>query len=83
MDKEVENLEDHGCPDLEDLAETDKEKRICWSNPFRQKTQLHCEKGNADFFSICSISSVNFCIMEYFVSIYEVKSYILIQSYLR
>ena len=40
FDKEVENLDDHGCPKFRDLA--DEETCICSSFPFRHKTTLHC-----------------------------------------
>ena len=40
LDKEVENLEDHGCPKVQDLV--DEENWICSSYPFRHKTTLHC-----------------------------------------
>ena len=37
MNKEVENLDDHGCPKTQALAESYKEIRICSSYPFRHK----------------------------------------------
>ena len=40
LDKEVENLEDHGCRKVEDLV--DEEIWICSSYPSRHKTTLHC-----------------------------------------
>ena len=42
MDQLLENLEDHGCPKVQDLAETDEEMCICSSYPFRHKTTLYC-----------------------------------------
>ena len=39
MSKEVENLEDHGCPKIQDLV--DEETWICSSYLFRHKTTLH------------------------------------------
>ena len=36
MDREVENLEDHGCPKVQDLV--DEEIGSCSKNPFRHKT---------------------------------------------
>ena len=41
MEKEVKKLEDHDCPAAQDLAETDEERWICSSYPFRHKTTLH------------------------------------------
>ena len=45
LDKEVENLEDHGCSKVQDLV--DEEIWICWSYPFRHKTTLHCAERKA------------------------------------
>ena len=39
LKKEVKNLEDHGCPEVQDLV--DEEVWICSSFPFRHKTTLH------------------------------------------
>ena len=44
FDKEVEDLDDLGCPKLRDLVE---ELWICSSYPFRQKTTLHFAKCKA------------------------------------
>ena len=40
LDKEVENLEDHGCPKVQGLVVG--EIWICSGYPFRHKTTLHC-----------------------------------------
>ena len=40
MDKEVENIDDHGCLKLQDLV--DAEMFFCSSYPFIHKTRLHC-----------------------------------------
>ena len=45
LDKEAENLEDHGCPKVQDLV--DEEKKICSNFPFRHKTTLHCAEREA------------------------------------
>ena len=42
LDKEVENLEDHGCAIVQDLV--DEENWICSSYPFRHKTTLNRAK---------------------------------------
>ena len=42
----VENLDDYGCPKIQDLAKTDS-TWICSSYPFRHKTKLHCAEGKA------------------------------------
>ena len=39
--RNVENLDDYGCPKLQDLVKTDS-SWICSSYPFRHKTRLHC-----------------------------------------
>ena len=50
MDKEVENLDDHGCPKIRDLVDprADGETWICPSYPFRHKTTLHCAERKAN-----------------------------------
>ena len=48
LDVEVENLEDHGCPKVQDLV--DEENWICWSYLFRHKTTLHCAGHMAKLF---------------------------------
>ena len=48
MGKRVENLEDHGCPKVQDLVK--EEVWICSSYPFRQKTTLHCAERWAKLF---------------------------------
>ena len=48
MGKEVENLEDHGCPKNQDLV--DQELWFRSSYPFRQKTKLHCAESMAKLF---------------------------------
>ena len=42
----VENLDDYGCPKIQDLVETDT-SWICSSYAFRHKTRLHCAKRKA------------------------------------
>ena len=51
MDKEVETLDDHGCPKVQDLV--DEEIRICSRYPFRRKTTLHCAERKAKMFGNC------------------------------
>ena len=48
LDKEVKNLEVHGCLKIQDLV--DKEVWICSSYPFRHKTTLHCAERKAKLF---------------------------------
>ena len=42
----VENLDDYGCPKIQDLVKTDN-LWICSSYPFRHKTRLHCAERKA------------------------------------
>ena len=42
----VENLDDYGCPKIQDLVKTDS-LWICSSYPFRHKTTLHCAERKA------------------------------------
>ena len=48
MGKELENLEDHDTPKVQDLAY--EEKLIFSSFPFRQKTTVHCAGRIAKLF---------------------------------
>ena len=44
--RNVENLDDYGCPKIQDLVKTDS-SWICSSYPFRHKTRLHCAEKKA------------------------------------
>ena len=46
LGENVENLDDYGCPKIQDLVKTDS-LWICSSYPFRQKTRLHCAERKA------------------------------------
>ena len=46
LERNVENLDDYGCPKLQDLVKTDS-SLICSSYPFRHKTRLHCAERKA------------------------------------
>ena len=43
LGRNVENLDDYGCPKIQDLVKTDS-SWICSSYRFRHKTRLHCAK---------------------------------------
>ena len=45
----VENLDDYGCPKIQDLVKTDS-LWICSSYPLRHKTRLHCAERKATFY---------------------------------
>ena len=46
LGRNVENLDDYGCPKIQVLAKTDS-SWICSSYPFRHKTRLHCAERKA------------------------------------
>ena len=46
LGQNVENLDDYGCPKIQDLVKTDR-LWICSSYPFRHKTRVHCAERKA------------------------------------
>ena len=46
LEQNVENLDDYGCPKLQDLVKTDS-LWICSSYPLRHNTSLHCAERKA------------------------------------
>ena len=46
LGQNVENLDDYGCPKIQDLVKTDS-LWICSNYPFRHKTRLHCAERKA------------------------------------
>ena len=46
LEQNVENLDDYGCPKIQDLVKKDS-LWICSSYPFRHKTRLHCAERKA------------------------------------
>ena len=76
LGKEVDKLDDHGCPNVQDLF--DEAMWICSNYPFRHKTTLHYAGCKAKLFGKWikqHIKSYNFCIVQCFVSIYDFKSF--------
>ena len=57
MGKQLENLEDHGCPNVRDLV--DEEMWICSIYPFRHKTTLHWAERKAKLFSYWIMQQLN------------------------
>ena len=49
LGQNVENLDDYGCPKIQDLVKTDN-LCICSSYPFRHKTRLHCAERKAKLY---------------------------------
>ena len=46
LGRNVKNLDDYGCPKIQDLVKTDS-LCICSSYTFRHKTRLHCAERKA------------------------------------
>ena len=46
LGQNIENLDDYGCPKIQDLVKTDS-LWICSSYTFRHKTRLHCAERKA------------------------------------
>ena len=46
LGQNVENLDDCGCPKIQDLVKMDS-SRICSSYPFRHKKRRHCSERKA------------------------------------
>ena len=46
LGRNVEKLDDYGCPKIQDLVKTDS-SWICSSYPLRHKTRLHCAERKA------------------------------------
>ena len=46
LGRNVDNLDDYGCPKIQDLLKTDS-SWICSSYTFRHKTRLHCAERKA------------------------------------
>ena len=57
----VENLEDYGCPKIQDLVGERKTNSslICSSYPFRHKTGLHCAERKAKVYEDCGMQHLN------------------------
>ena len=47
--RNVENLDDYGCPRIQDLVKTDS-SWMCSSYPYRHKTRLHCAERKAKMY---------------------------------
>ena len=49
LGRNVEKLDDYGCPESQDLVKTDS-SWICFTYPFRHKTRLHCAERKANVY---------------------------------
>ena len=49
LGRNVENLDDYGCPKIQYLVKTDS-LWICSNYPFRHKTKLHCAERKANVY---------------------------------
>ena len=61
LGQNVENLDDYGCPKIEDLVGEGKTNSswICSSYPSRQKTRLHCAERKAKVYGDCAMQHLN------------------------
>ena len=50
LGQNVENMDDYGCPKIQDLVKTDNSWWICSSYPFQHKTTLHSAERKANVF---------------------------------
>ena len=57
----VENLDDYGCPKIQDLLGERKADSswICSSYPFRHKTRLHCAERKAKVYGDWAMQHLN------------------------
>ena len=65
LDKDVENLDDHGCPKIRALVDpkADEESWICSSHPLRQKTTLHCADRESEMLDHWAMQLLNLKIL--------------------
>ena len=87
MGKELENLDDQGCPKFRDLVDpgADGGLWICSSYPFRHKTTLNCGERKAKVLCNWARQLLNllFCVVERNITIYVNKSFEKNQSFFR
>ena len=57
LEQIVENLDDYGCPKIQDLVKTDS-LLICSSYPFRHKTRLHCAERKSKVHGECAMQQL-------------------------
>ena len=62
LGRNVEKLDDHGCPKIPDLVKTDS-SWICYSYPFRHKTRLHCAERKAKVYGDWAMQHLKFLYM--------------------
>ena len=61
LGQNLENLDDYGCPKIQDLVGEEKEisSWICSNYPFRHKTRLHCAESKADVYGEWAMQHLN------------------------
>ena len=61
LGQNVENLDDYGCPIIQDLVGERKTNSswICSSYPFRHKTRLHCAERKAKVYGDWAMQHLN------------------------
>ena len=85
LDKEVEKLDDHGCPKNRGLAETDENILICSSFLIGIKTKVHCAECKAKLFGNWTMQHLKLKILDFekFFRSYVSKSIEMFQSFFR
>ena len=69
LGKNVENLDDCGCPKIQDLVKTDS-SWICSSYLFRHKTRLHCDERKAKVYGEWAMQHLYFFLRVFCVCVY-------------
>ena len=69
LGQNVENLDDYGCPKIQDLVKTDS-SWICSSYLFRHKTRLHCAERKAKVYGEWAMQPLSNFLRVYCVCVY-------------
>ena len=69
LGQNVENLDDNGCPKIQDLVKTDS-LWICSSYPFRHKTRLHCAERKARVYGEWAMQHLKIYVRVYCFRVY-------------
>ena len=69
LGQNVENMEDYGCPKIQDLVGERKmdSSWICSSYPFRHKTRLHCAERKAMVYGDWAMQHLSLYILYVFI----------------
>ena len=69
LGQNVENLDDYGCPKIQDLVKTSS-SWICSSYPFREKTKLHCAERKTKVYGEWAMQHFKIFVHAYCVCVY-------------